>query len=157
MNILFSLCYWAFVAATSILLYPGAVLIWILTAPFDPARSLLHRYTCWWAHLYLRCLPTGEMQRFYGGAFRLAAECGCAVIPIVLEGTGKVYRDWRLASPGPIHIQVLDPITLAEAGGTADGLRQQSYHRISRTLMAMRNRDDTEQSGLSTDLASAPV
>ena len=39
MNILFSLCYWAFVAVTSIVLYPGAVLIWVLTAPFDPARS----------------------------------------------------------------------------------------------------------------------
>ena len=256
MNILFSLCYWVFVAATSIVLYPGAVLIWVLTAPFDPARSLLHRYTCWWAHLYLRCLPgcqihiegrekiapntpyvfvanhqsaadimalsalavpfkwvskkknflipcigwnmylngyirvepgnprsvratmerckswlqrgvpslwfpeghrspTGEMQRFYGGAFRLAAECGCAVIPIVLEGTGKVYRDWRLASPGPIHIQVLDAITLAEAGGTADGLREQSYNRISRTLIAMRSRDLKEQSDLSTDVAPA--
>ena len=33
------------------------MLIWALTAPFDPARSLLHRYTCWWAQLYLRCLP----------------------------------------------------------------------------------------------------
>src|SRR5260370_39908161 len=57
MTILFSLFYWALVAATSIVLCPGAVLIWALTAPFDPARSLLHRYTCWWAQLYLRCLP----------------------------------------------------------------------------------------------------
>jgi 1-acyl-sn-glycerol-3-phosphate acyltransferase len=243
MTILFSLCYWFFVAVTSILLYPGAVLIWLLTAPFDPARSLLHRYTCWWAQLYLRCLPgcrihvegrekivrhtpyvlvanhqsaadimalsalavpfkwiskkknfyipfigwnmylngyirvepgnprsirttmerckswlrrgvpslwfpeghrspTGEMQRFYGGAFRLAAESGCAVVPIVVEGTGKVYRDWRLANPGPIRIQVLDPITLAEAGGTADGLREQASNRISQTLKAMRGCHD---------------
>jgi len=259
MNILFSVCYWAFVALTSILLYPGAVLIWVMTAPFDPARSLLHRYTCWWAQLYLRCLPgcrvhvegrdkivpntpyvlvanhqsaadimalstlavpfkwiskkknflipcigwnmylngyirvepgnprsvratmerckswlqqgvpslwfpeghrspTGEMQRFYSGAFRLAAEYGCAVIPVVLEGTGKVYRDWRLANPGPIRIRVLDPITLAEAGGTADGLREQAYNRITRTLISMRGHHVKEPSGLSTDLAaSAPA
>jgi 1-acyl-sn-glycerol-3-phosphate acyltransferase len=246
-NLLASLGYWALVAVMAILLFPVAVIIWMVTAPFDPARSLLHRYTCWWAQLYLRCLPgcriqvegrekiaphtpyvlvanhqsaadimalsalavpfkwiskkknflipcigwnmylngyiqvkpgnhrsvratmerckywlergvsslwfpeghrspTGEIQRFYGGAFRLAVECGYAVVPIVVEGTGKVYRDWRLASrPGPIRIRVLDPITPAEVNGSADELREQSYHRISQTLMAMRTPDDKEQ------------
>jgi 1-acyl-sn-glycerol-3-phosphate acyltransferase len=247
MNTLFSLGYWAFVAVMAILLFPGAVLIWLLT-PFDPARSLLHRYTCWWAQLYLCCLPrcriqvegrekivphtpyvlvanhqsaadimalsalavpfkwiskkqnfripiigwnmylngyirvepgnprsirttmerckswlqrgvpslwfpeghrsaTGEMQRFHGGAFRLAAECGCAVVPIVVDGTGAVYGDWRLAArPGIIRIQVLDPISLAEVGGTADGLREHSWKRMEQMLMTIRRQHVKENS-----------
>jgi 1-acyl-sn-glycerol-3-phosphate acyltransferase len=240
MNTVFSVGYWAFVTITTILLFLGALLIWLLTAPFDPTRYLLHRYTCWWAQLYLRCLPgcrlqvegrekivpgtpyvlvanhqsaadimalsalavsfkwisnnanfripfigwnmylnayirvepghpesvhktmqrcrrwleqgvpplwfpegrrspTGEMQHFHGGAFRLAAECGCAVVPIVIEGTQAVYRGWRVAAfPGRIQIRVLDPVTLAEVGGTADGLREHVWNRMKQAQTAIR-------------------
>jgi 1-acyl-sn-glycerol-3-phosphate acyltransferase len=247
MSTLLSVCYWTFVGGTAIPLYFGALLIWALTAPFDPRRSLLHRYTCWWAQLYLRCLPgcqlevegrekivphtpyvlvanhqsaadimalsalavpfkwiskkanfripfigwnmylngyikvepgnpesvhvtmalcrrwlargvpslwfpegqrspTGELLRFHGGAFRLAAECGCAVVPIVIEGTGKMYRGWRVAVfPGRILIRVLDPVTLAEAGDTADELREHVYRRMRRVLMELRGQQVEEE------------
>src|SRR5205085_450199 len=39
-----------------------ALSIWAVTAPFDATRTLLHRYTCWWATLYLRCLPGCRIQ-----------------------------------------------------------------------------------------------
>ena len=240
MKTVISVCYWTFAGVMSILLFLGALLIWSVTAPFDPTRSLLHRYTCWWAQLYLRCLPgcrvqvegrekiaphtayvlvanhqsaadimalsalavpfkwtskkenfrvpvigwnmylnrylcvepgnspsihtmmersrrwlergvsllwfpegtrsfTGELLPFRGGAFRLAAECGCAVVPIVVEGTLAVYRGWRVvAFPGRIRIRVLDPVTLAEAGGTVDGLRELVWSRMRQAQMAMR-------------------
>jgi 1-acyl-sn-glycerol-3-phosphate acyltransferase len=240
MSTLFSVWYWSFAALTSALLFVAAVLIWSLTVPFDPKRSLLHRYTCWWGQLYLRCLPgykievegrekitphtsfilvanhqsaadilalsalavpfkwisktsnfhipfvgwnmylngyirvepgnpesvritmercrtwldlgvpilwfpegrrsaAGELLPFRGGAFRLAAECGCAVIPIVVEGTRAVYPDWRVAAfPGRIRIRVLDPITLADAGGTTDGLRELAWKRMWQVLLGMR-------------------
>src|SRR5260370_39059413 len=57
MDTLFSVCYWCFVAITSMILYPIAVVICAVTAPFDRNRVILHRYTCWWAVLYVRCLP----------------------------------------------------------------------------------------------------
>src|SRR5206468_3710693 len=57
MGVLFSLLYWCYFAVSSGVLFLGALAIWATTAPFDPTRSLLHRYTCWWATLYLRCLP----------------------------------------------------------------------------------------------------
>src|SRR5438067_12272596 len=57
MTAIFSALYWSFVATTSVVLYLVAVLLCLATAPFDPDRALLHRYTCWWAQLYLRCLP----------------------------------------------------------------------------------------------------
>jgi 1-acyl-sn-glycerol-3-phosphate acyltransferase len=246
MSTAFSAGYWALAGVASILLFLGALLIWALTAPFDPTRSLLHHYTCWWARLYLRCFPgcriqvegrekiasqtpyvlvanhqsaadimalsaldvpfkwiskkenfripcigwnmylngylsvepgqpqrvhrtmercrgwlkrgvsvlwfpegtrsfTGELLRFRGGAFRLAAECGCAVVPIVVEGTVDVYRGWRVAAfPGRILIRVLEPVPLAEAGGTADGLRELAWDRMKQEQTVMRRQAQEE-------------
>jgi 1-acyl-sn-glycerol-3-phosphate acyltransferase len=240
MNTAFSVWYWAVAGAVSVVPFFGALLVWTATAPFDPTRALLHRYTCWWAKLYLRGLPgcriqvegrekivphtpyvlvanhqsaadimalsalavpfkwtskkenfripfigwnmylngyvkvepgdprrvrammercrrwlglgvpllwfpegtrsfTGVLLPFRGGAFRLAAECGCAVVPIVVEGTLAVYRGWRVAPfPGRIVVRVLDPITPEEAGGGADGLRERAWGRMSRALNALR-------------------
>jgi 1-acyl-sn-glycerol-3-phosphate acyltransferase len=242
MSTIFSACYWTVAGVMSIVLFLGALLLWAVTAPFDPARSLLHLYTCWWAQLYLRCLPgcrievegrekialhtpyvlvanhqsaadimalsalgvpfkwiskkenfripfigwnmylngylcvepgnprrvqatmhqcrrwlelgvpvlwfpegtrsfSGELLPYRGGAFRLAAECGCAVVPIVVEGTLAVYRGLEVvAFPGRIHIRVLDPVTLAEAGGTADGLREHVRNRMLQVQMVLRGR-----------------
>ena len=52
-----SAAFWAFIAVTSALLYPVAVLLWLVTAPFDRHRRLLHRFTCAWASLYTRVNP----------------------------------------------------------------------------------------------------
>ena len=249
MSTAFSVCYWAVAGALSIALFLGALFVWSVTAPFDPARSLLHRYTCWWAQLYLRGLPgcrievegrekiaphtpyvlvanhqsaadimalsalavpfkwtskkenfripfigwnmylngyvkaepghpdriraamarckrwlelgvpvlwfpegtrsfTGELLPFRGGPFRLAAECRCAVVPIAVDRTLAVYLGWRVVPfPGRIVVRVLDPVTLAEAGGTADGLRDLARGRISQALGALRGRRVEETGG----------
>jgi len=47
-----SLVFWAFLTATSILLFPVAVVIWAVTSPFDPRRRHLHLFTCFWSSLY---------------------------------------------------------------------------------------------------------
>jgi 1-acyl-sn-glycerol-3-phosphate acyltransferase len=247
MSTLFSLGYWTFAAVSSFFLYLGALLIWAATMRPDPTRSLLHRYTCWWGQLYLRCLPgcrvrvegrekikphtayvlvanhqsaadilalsslsvpfkwiskkenfripfvgwnmslneylrvepgnpenvqammesckgwlrlgvpilwfpegqrspTGELLPFHGGAFRLAAECACAVVPVVVEGTLAVFPDWRVAAyPGLILIRVLDPIALADAGGTADSLRDHIWKRMKEAQVKMREDPKKEQ------------
>ena len=33
-------------------MFPFALLIWAVTAPFDPRLRLLHRFTCFWGSLY---------------------------------------------------------------------------------------------------------
>ncbi len=43
-------------------LFLRALVIWAVTVPFDATRSLLHRYSCWWAQLQLRCLPGCQIQ-----------------------------------------------------------------------------------------------
>ena len=242
MTAVFSLGYWLFFGATSIVLYAGAVLLCLATAPFDPQRTWLHRYTCWWACLYLRCLPgcrlrvqgrekivlrtplvlvanhqsmtdimalsalavpfkwvskreafrlpfigwnmylnqyvrvdrgnirsvrqtmercrfwlrqsmpllifpeghrsrSGEMLDFHGGAFKLAVESGCAIVPIVVDGTLPIYQGWKvLACPGQITIRVLDPIHPGE-GGIAERLRQQVFRLMKQTLAEMRGQE----------------
>ena len=44
--------FWAFLAGSSIMLFPGAVVLWAVTAPFDPRLRALHQYTCFWGSLY---------------------------------------------------------------------------------------------------------
>lgn len=44
--------FWAFIVGSSLLLFPVALLIWALTAPFDRRLVAQHRFTCFWASLY---------------------------------------------------------------------------------------------------------
>ena len=47
-----SLVFWGFVVVSSALLFPIAVLIWLVTLPFDRRGRALHLFTCFWASLY---------------------------------------------------------------------------------------------------------
>ena len=49
---IYSSLYWSFVTASSIALFPVALLVWAVTAPFDRRKVVLHRFTCFWASLY---------------------------------------------------------------------------------------------------------
>ena len=242
MGALFSLLYWCYFSVSSCVLFLGALLIWAATAPFDRDRALLHRYTCWWATLYLRCLPgchidvqgrekiiprtpyvlvanhqsmtdimalsalavpfkwvskkeafrlpfigwnmylnqsvsvdrgnmrqvratmeqcrqwlergvplmmfpeghrspTGELIDFHNGSFKLAVSAGCAVVPIVVDGTWPIYRGWRVrARPGRITVRVLDPISPADVDNSAEKLRGHVYQLIKQELAEIRDR-----------------
>lgn len=52
MRRLLSSFFWAFILLSSLVLFPLAVLIFLVTAPFDRRRAVLHRFTCFWASLY---------------------------------------------------------------------------------------------------------
>jgi 1-acyl-sn-glycerol-3-phosphate acyltransferase len=57
-----SLAFWLFVSLSSILLFPLAVLLWVVTAPLDRRRVLLHRFTCFWASLYTWLNPAWRVH-----------------------------------------------------------------------------------------------
>ena len=59
---LFSLLFWAFVAASSIVLFLVALVIWAVTAPFDQRLVALHRFTCFWASLYSWLNPAWRVR-----------------------------------------------------------------------------------------------
>ncbi|MEZ7978487.1 MAG: 1-acylglycerol-3-phosphate O-acyltransferase [Myxococcota bacterium] len=60
-----SLAFWGFVALSSLVLFPLAVLVFSVTAPFDRRRALLHRFTCFWASLYTFLNPAWPVK-IYG-------------------------------------------------------------------------------------------
>jgi 1-acyl-sn-glycerol-3-phosphate acyltransferase len=51
-RILFSVLFWAFLALSSIALFPIAVVIWAVTLLVDRRKVVLHQFTCFWASLY---------------------------------------------------------------------------------------------------------
>lgn len=57
-----SLCFWIFLAVSSVLLFPVAVLIWAATALFDRKLIALHRFTCFWGSLYTWLNPAWPVQ-----------------------------------------------------------------------------------------------
>ncbi len=57
-----SLVFWTFLASSSIALFPGAVLLFVATAPFDRRLVALHRFTCFWASLYTWLCPAWRVE-----------------------------------------------------------------------------------------------
>jgi 1-acyl-sn-glycerol-3-phosphate acyltransferase len=58
----FSLLFWLFIVASSLVLFPIALLLWAITAPFDHRLVLLHRFTCFWASLYTWLNPVWKVR-----------------------------------------------------------------------------------------------
>jgi 1-acyl-sn-glycerol-3-phosphate acyltransferase len=57
-----SLLFWIFLVVSSVVLFPIALLLWAVTAPFDPRRVWLHRFTCFWASLYTWLNPAWRVR-----------------------------------------------------------------------------------------------
>jgi len=62
MRPIYSTVFWLFLGASSIVLYPVAVIIWVVTAPFDRRRRILHQFTCFWASLYTWLNPAWPVR-----------------------------------------------------------------------------------------------
>lgn len=52
-----SALFWSYMLITNPLLWMGAVVLFVLSAPFDRRRRLLHLYTSAWAYHYIKILP----------------------------------------------------------------------------------------------------
>jgi 1-acyl-sn-glycerol-3-phosphate acyltransferase len=52
-----AVAFWTFLALTSLINFVVAVVLWILSAPFDRDRRLNHLWSCWWASLYAYWYP----------------------------------------------------------------------------------------------------
>jgi len=57
-----SVVFWLFLALSSILLFPLALVLWVVTAPFDRRLVALHRFTCFWASLYTWLNPAWRVE-----------------------------------------------------------------------------------------------
>src|SRR4051812_13624824 len=62
MRALLSIVFWTFFALSCIPLFAGALVIWLVTLPFDPDKRILHVYTCAWAQLYFWVNPWWRLR-----------------------------------------------------------------------------------------------
>jgi 1-acyl-sn-glycerol-3-phosphate acyltransferase len=85
-----STLFWAFVTISSIVLYPVAVAIWVLTVAFDRRLVVLHRFTCFWASLYTWFNPAW---------------------PVTLDGREKIRPDTTYVMVAN-HLSLLDILVL---------------------------------------------
>ena len=89
-RVLYSLLFWAFLFVSSLALFPVAVLIRLFSAPLDPRRRALHRFTCFWASLYTWLNPAW---------------------PVTIEGWEKLERA-RPCVMVANHLSLLDILVL---------------------------------------------
>src|SRR5262249_44611588 len=59
---LFSVAFWLFIGLSSALLFPVALLVWAVTAPFDRRLRVQHLFTCFWASLYTWANPLWRVR-----------------------------------------------------------------------------------------------
>jgi 1-acyl-sn-glycerol-3-phosphate acyltransferase len=62
MRMLGSLLFWGFMVVSSILIFPFACVIWLITVPFDRRRWVIHRFTSLWASLYTWLNPAWRVR-----------------------------------------------------------------------------------------------
>jgi len=83
---------------------------------------------------------TGELGKFKNGAFRLAIETGCPILPVAVHGCHTALRpkDWRMAY-STAEVRVLEPIEV-EGLTTRDmyALRDKTRNRIAAEIEVLR-------------------
>jgi 1-acyl-sn-glycerol-3-phosphate acyltransferase len=57
LSVIVTVYFWGFMLITSLLLFPVAVILRLVTAPFDRRLTLLHRFTSFWGSLYTWANP----------------------------------------------------------------------------------------------------
>jgi 1-acyl-sn-glycerol-3-phosphate acyltransferase len=82
--------FWAFLVTSSIALFPVALLIFAVTAPFDRQRRVLHLFTCFWGSLYTWLNPAW---------------------PVTIEGRQRIDPDQTYVMVAN-HLSLLDILVL---------------------------------------------
>jgi 1-acyl-sn-glycerol-3-phosphate acyltransferase len=67
--------------------------------------------------------PDGEMKEFFQGAFKISVSNKVPIVPILIEGTGKILPKGRFRiMPYPVTVRILPPIDPASVDLDADRL-----------------------------------
>ena len=84
----------------------------------------------------------GGLQHFYSGAFRLAHELGCPVVPLCLTGTdGLLPPGRRWLQPTRVRLRALPPVEPAAFAGHGE-LRRHVKNLMQQEIEAMRREEN---------------
>jgi hypothetical protein len=132
----FSVAFWAFIVLTCPVFFAGALVVWLLTWPFDRRRVVLHLYSSAWAVFYLYINPLWRLRTsgrdrlpWRGAAVLLAVRHGVPVFPIAVHGTRRALprRGLVLREHVDARVEVLpplDPVAFGDAGALRDAARR---------------------------------
>jgi len=94
----FSVAFWAFIGITCPVFFLGALVIWLVTLPFDRRRVALHLYSSAWAAFYVYLNPlwrlriTGRDRLPWHGAAVLVANHASLIDILVLFGLFRPFK-----------------------------------------------------------------
>lgn len=94
----FSVAYWAFIGLTCPVFFAGAMVVWLVTLPFDRRRVALHLYSSAWAVFYVHVNPlwrlriTGRERLPWHGPAVLVANHASLIDILVLFGLFRPYK-----------------------------------------------------------------
>lgn len=97
--------FWVFLALSCIPMFLGALVVFLVTLPFDRNRKLLHLYSCGWAQLYFWVNPHWKLR--VEGREKLPWR-GAAVIVANHESLGDIlvlfglYRPYKWVSKASV-------------------------------------------------------
>jgi 1-acyl-sn-glycerol-3-phosphate acyltransferase len=82
----------------------------------------------------------GKPGRFRSGAFRLAVDCNIPVVPLCINGTGKVFpKGSRFGRPAPVRVTLLPPLYPERFAGCGESarlhLRRSVKHAVREALL----------------------
>jgi 1-acyl-sn-glycerol-3-phosphate acyltransferase len=83
---------------------------------------------------------TGEIQKFYAGAFKLSVETGVPIVPIVIDGTRSVLPKGSLLFRfgGEVQVRVLPPVHPALCDYDVHNLETYVRSKMQHELQRMR-------------------
>ncbi|WP_250030238.1 lysophospholipid acyltransferase family protein [Paractinoplanes maris] len=94
----FSVAYWAFIGLTCVVFFVGAVVVRLVTVPFDRRRVVLHLYSSAWASFYVYVNPLwrlrvrGRDQLPWHGAAVLVANHASLIDILVLFALFRPFK-----------------------------------------------------------------
>lgn len=136
----FSTAVWTFIALMCIPFFLGALVLFLLTAPFDRRRVLLHLYSCFWARFYIYANPLwhlrveGRQRLPWRGPAVLVANHASLIDILVLFG---LYRPFKWVSKQSVfrvpflgwNMRLNDYVPLVR--GDRDSIAQMMAHCLS--------------------------
>jgi 1-acyl-sn-glycerol-3-phosphate acyltransferase len=95
---LLSSAYWALIFLTCPVFFVGAIVVFVLTSPFDRRKVVLHQYSCAWAWFYIVINPlwkvrvTGREHLGWRGPAVLVANHASLIDILVLFGLFRPFK-----------------------------------------------------------------
>jgi 1-acyl-sn-glycerol-3-phosphate acyltransferase len=96
--IIFSILYWLWFILTNIIMFSIAVVIWIITLPFDKKLVILHQFSSFWGHSFIWLNPlwpikiTGRKNIQWGKTYVIISNHQSMLDILVLYGLFRHYK-----------------------------------------------------------------